>query len=251
MSSALVSSRSPAFGSGRLRGPIDITTRRSAPDLLVIGIALRVSERLPLVATSTLGGRPFGPRRLRRKGSPGSPRRCRRRGPEPPCSRGGVAHRKRRGGAEGRVASMAVSDELRRKREELVIEHMESENRHEFDVDDRDLRPPALRARSAPARSSTAPRRSPRYFEETRTAFPDQRNELIALHHADDAVIVEADLYGTHQGPLRGLPPTGRRFEMRSAPCSCSRRTAWSASASTSTRTRSFASSASPTTLRP
>ena len=54
-----------------------------------------------------------------------------------------------------------------------------------------------------------------RYFEETRTAFPDQRNELIALHHADDAVIVEAMLYGTHEGSFRGLPPTGRSFEMR------------------------------------
>jgi steroid delta-isomerase-like uncharacterized protein len=54
-----------------------------------------------------------------------------------------------------------------------------------------------------------------RYFRETRTAFPDQRNELIALHHAADAVIVEANLYGTHEGPLRGLPPTGRKFEMR------------------------------------
>jgi steroid delta-isomerase-like uncharacterized protein len=53
------------------------------------------------------------------------------------------------------------------------------------------------------------------YFTETRTAFPDQRNELIALHHSDDAVIVEADLYGTHLGPYRGLPPTGRKFEMR------------------------------------
>ena len=28
-------------------------------------------------------------------------------------------------------------------------------------------------------------------------------------------MIVEANLYGTHEGPLRGLPPTGRRFEMR------------------------------------
>jgi steroid delta-isomerase-like uncharacterized protein len=53
------------------------------------------------------------------------------------------------------------------------------------------------------------------YFEETRAAFPDQRNELIALHHSDDAVIVEAMLYGTHLGPFRGLPPTGRSFEMR------------------------------------
>src|SRR5204862_8114838 len=53
------------------------------------------------------------------------------------------------------------------------------------------------------------------YSEETRTAFPDQRNELIALHHSDDAVVVEANLYGTHLGPYRGLPPTGRKFEMR------------------------------------
>ena len=28
-------------------------------------------------------------------------------------------------------------------------------------------------------------------------------------------MIVEANLYGTHEGPLRGLPPTGRSFQMR------------------------------------
>jgi len=39
-------------------------------------------------------------------------------------------------GAVGYVESfpMAVSEELRRAREEIVVEHMESENRHEFDV---------------------------------------------------------------------------------------------------------------------
>jgi SnoaL-like polyketide cyclase len=47
-----------------------------------------------------------------------------------------------------------------------------------------------------------------RYFEETRTAFPDQRNEPIALHHAEDAVLFEAILYATHDGPFGGLPPT-------------------------------------------
>ena len=52
------------------------------------------------------------------------------------------------------------------------------------------------------------------YFEETRRAFPDQRNELLALHHADDAVLVEAVIRGTHKGPLRSLPPTGREFEL-------------------------------------
>lgn len=40
------------------------------------------------------------------------------------------------------------------------------------------------------------------YFQETRAAFPDQRNELIKMHHAEDSVIVEFDLKGTHKGPL-------------------------------------------------
>jgi len=53
------------------------------------------------------------------------------------------------------------------------------------------------------------------YFRETRSAFPDQRNELIALHHADDAVIVEFWLLGTHQGPLLGIPPSGKAFRCR------------------------------------
>jgi steroid delta-isomerase-like uncharacterized protein len=53
------------------------------------------------------------------------------------------------------------------------------------------------------------------YFKETRTAFPDQRNELIALHHADAAVIVEFDLKGTHRGSLRGFDPTGKEFTCR------------------------------------
>lgn len=51
------------------------------------------------------------------------------------------------------------------------------------------------------------------YFTESRTAFPDQRNELIALHHADDAVIAEFWLRGTHEGNLRGFKPTGKSFE--------------------------------------
>ena len=50
------------------------------------------------------------------------------------------------------------------------------------------------------------------YFRVTRDAFPDQRNENAVLHHADDAVIVEFDLLGTHEGELRGIPPTGRSF---------------------------------------
>jgi steroid delta-isomerase-like uncharacterized protein len=107
-----------------------------------------------------------------------------------------------------------VDTELRSKREALVIEHMESENRHEFDVTLATFEHPRYELVGT-GDVFDGPEEVAAYFEETRTAFPDQRNELIALHHTDDAVIVEAMLYGTHLGSFRGLPATGRKFEMR------------------------------------
>ena len=109
---------------------------------------------------------------------------------------------------------MAVDAELRRKREELVIEHMETENRHEYEATIKTFDHPRYELVGT-GEVFDGPEEVARYFQETRTAFPDQRNELISLHHADDAVMVEANLYGTHEGPLRNLPPTGRKFEMR------------------------------------
>ena len=109
---------------------------------------------------------------------------------------------------------MTVTDEVRSKREALVIEHMESENRHEFDVTLETFDHPRYEL-IATGDVHDGPEEVMAYFQETRTAFPDQRNELISLHHSDDAVIVEAMLYGTHDGPYRGLPPTGRKFETR------------------------------------
>lgn len=55
------------------------------------------------------------------------------------------------------------------------------------------------------------------YLHDSRTAFPDQSTELIALHHADEAVICEAWFSGTHLGSIRGLEATGRRFHCRVA----------------------------------
>jgi steroid delta-isomerase-like uncharacterized protein len=109
---------------------------------------------------------------------------------------------------------MAVSDELRHKREALVREHMDSENRHEFDATMATFDHPRYEL-IATGDVYDGPDEVARYFEETRTAFPDQRNEIIAIHHADDAVLVEAWVRGTHQGPYRGLPPTGRSWELR------------------------------------
>jgi steroid delta-isomerase-like uncharacterized protein len=109
---------------------------------------------------------------------------------------------------------MSLDPELRARREALVREHMESENRHEFDVTMGTFHHP--RYEIVPmGEVHDGEQAVSRYFEESRAAFPDQRNELIALHHADDAVIVEFDLKGTHRGPLRGIPPTNREFSCR------------------------------------
>ena len=108
---------------------------------------------------------------------------------------------------------MAPDPPLRRKREEIVREHMDSENRHEFDATLDTFDHPRYEL-IATGDVYDGPEEVARYFEESRRAFPDQRNELLALHHADDAVLVEAVIRGTHKGPLRSLPPTGREFEL-------------------------------------
>ena len=100
---------------------------------------------------------------------------------------------------------------LRERRESVVREHMESENRHQFDVTLRTFSHP--RYEIVPTGEiHDGPEEVMRYFETSRVPFPDQGNELRALYHTDAGVIVEFDLLGTHRGPLRGIPPTGREF---------------------------------------
>jgi steroid delta-isomerase-like uncharacterized protein len=104
--------------------------------------------------------------------------------------------------------------DLRARREAVVREHMDSENVHDFDTTIATFGHPRyeLVATGDVYDGEDAVRA---YFAESRRAFPNQRNELVALHHADAAVIVEFDLLGTHLGPLRALPPTGRAFRCR------------------------------------
>jgi steroid delta-isomerase-like uncharacterized protein len=109
---------------------------------------------------------------------------------------------------------MPPSAEMRRKREEIVREHMDTENRHEFDATLDTFEHPRYEL-IATGDVYDGPEEVSGYFEESRRAFPDQRNELISLNHSDDAVLVEAIIRGTHKGPLRSLPPTGREFESR------------------------------------
>jgi steroid delta-isomerase-like uncharacterized protein len=101
--------------------------------------------------------------------------------------------------------------DLRDRRAALVREHMESENRREFDVTLATFAYPRYEL-IATGEVYDGAEEVARYYAASRAAFPDQRNAVRAVHHADDAVIVEFDLMGTHAGPFRGIPPTGRSF---------------------------------------
>ena len=106
--------------------------------------------------------------------------------------------------------------DLRARRETIVRRHMESENTHELEVTLGTFKHPRYEL-VATGRVYDGEAEVREYFRETRAAFPDQRNEVIALHHTDDGVLAEFWLLGTHKGPLLGIPPTGRAFRVRMA----------------------------------
>ena len=101
--------------------------------------------------------------------------------------------------------------ERRARREAVVLEHMESENVQEWDRTIATFSHPRYElpdGRVVDGREDVM-----RYWVEGRTAFPDQRNELIELtHHDDGTVVIEFWLRGTHLGGDRA---TGRSFEVR------------------------------------
>src|SRR3954467_4003572 len=108
---------------------------------------------------------------------------------------------------------MPPTPAIRKRREEIVHEHMDSENRHEFGVTLDTFEHPRYEL-VATGDVYDGPEEVSAYFEESRRAFPDQRNELRALQHPDEGVRVGAVIRGAHRGPLRSLPPTGREYEL-------------------------------------
>jgi steroid delta-isomerase-like uncharacterized protein len=103
---------------------------------------------------------------------------------------------------------------LRERRLALVKDHMESENRHEFDVTMSTFDHPRYEL-VASGEVYDGVEEVAGYYAASRSAFPDQRNANTVLHYADDTVIAEFELLGTHLGELKGIAPTGRSFSCR------------------------------------
>jgi steroid delta-isomerase-like uncharacterized protein len=107
-----------------------------------------------------------------------------------------------------------TSEDLRARREQVVRRHMEAENDHDYDAVLATFAHPRYEL-MATGQVFDGDAEVRRYFDVSRTPFPDQRNELVSIRSTDDAVVVELDLLGTHLGPLGGVEATGRTFRSR------------------------------------
>lgn len=107
-----------------------------------------------------------------------------------------------------------LTDEARAHREKLVLDHFHDEVEQDWDAVLSTF--PHPRYEIVPTQRVYDGGAAVRgYYDETRLAFPDQRHEMIALRHCDDAVVAEFYLIGTHRGPLGPVPPTGGSFKVR------------------------------------
>jgi steroid delta-isomerase-like uncharacterized protein len=99
------------------------------------------------------------------------------------------------------------------KRVELVRDHVEAENAGDYTAALLTFKHPRYEY-VATDEVYDGPDEVMAHWQELDRAFPDQLVEIYKLHSADDTVLMEAVARGTHTGLLRGLPPTGRKYEL-------------------------------------
>lgn len=111
---------------------------------------------------------------------------------------------------------MATAGDLREERERTLLALIDAENRLDLEALVAVFPTPRYELIGT-NRVYEGPEAVARYLRERRAAFPDLRSELLAVHHADDAVIAEFWLTGTHLGVIEGITPSGRAFRCRMA----------------------------------
>ena len=108
---------------------------------------------------------------------------------------------------------MAVTDEqgLRERREAVVLEHVAAENRQDVEGTIATFHRPRYEVNGEPSEGEAAVRE---LLQGMMEGFPDFHAETEKMHHADEAVIGEARITGTHNGTFAGIPPPGRRIDI-------------------------------------
>ena len=102
-------------------------------------------------------------------------------------------------------------------RELIVNEHIEAEAiRHDVTATVKTFKHPRYEVPALGAVADGAEAVNG-FLEALLTAFPDFYIERTAVHHADDAVIVECRFGGTQRGKWAGIEPSGRKMEVSAA----------------------------------
>ncbi|GAA5235374.1 nuclear transport factor 2 family protein [Verticiella sediminum] len=115
-----------------------------------------------------------------------------------------------------------MANDLRAARIQTVKDHMALECVHEWDKVLDTFQHPRYEMHASGA-VFDGRQEVMEYFHTSRAAFPDLRNDIIAVAAADDSdtVLVEFWLEGTHRGAFtvngRTYEPTGRTFRVRMA----------------------------------
>jgi predicted ester cyclase len=111
---------------------------------------------------------------------------------------------------------IAIDLALRRKREETLLELIEIENTHAFDRLPEVFPHPRYEL-IGNNRVYDGIDECTKYLRERTAAFPDYRGEVIAYYHADEAIIAEVWIMGTHRGRIENIDPSGKGFRCRMA----------------------------------
>jgi len=100
---------------------------------------------------------------------------------------------------------------LRQRREAIVRQHAEAENRHNVEATIATFHHPRYEFNGHPSDGGEAVRELLQGFMH---GFPDFHIEPTRLRHLDDGVLVEGLMTGTHDGEWASMRPTGRRIEV-------------------------------------
>jgi steroid delta-isomerase-like uncharacterized protein len=116
----------------------------------------------------------------------------------------------------GDVMSDPENVSVRQLREAVVRGHIEAENRGDVEAVVASFHRPHYHV--VPMGEATAGEAAVRELMSSfLRSFPDFLFEQQALHHSDDAVILEGRMTGTQRDVWAGLPPAGRRMDVRVA----------------------------------
>ncbi|OBB89331.1 hypothetical protein A5760_01980 [Mycobacterium colombiense] len=98
---------------------------------------------------------------------------------------------------------------IRQRREAIVNQHVEAENRHDVEAAIATFHHPRYELNGVPSEGKAA---VGELLQGLMHSMSDFHAKTVRLRHMDDGVLVEGFIIGTHDGEWAGIPPSGNRL---------------------------------------